>query len=254
MTPKQRTYIFGTLWKEACKWQGWSPSDREKRLQEVEVAVGHPVESMSGLDQDEITAVIQHFGVLGYNLDAAIAQGNGNGKARQYAWKCRNYYWPRMAVFMCSGSFKDDVFRSAAYIGAIVKDRFKVQDGRTVFEWIADQDEETAKRVMMTLAGAYQRLKKRYEEQAGKVMTSDEVDTIAAHIASLMPPDEAITKARNLVFKMAPRSIIEDCVGRIFGHRRIHDIKDVGSWRQVRNAVAAHANQTRHSTQQPAHV
>lgn len=254
MTPKQRTYIFGTLWKEACHWQGWSPNDRAKRLEEVESAVGRKVDSMADLDQDEITSVIQHFGTLGYNLDAAMDAQKGNAKARQYAWKCRNYFLPRIAVFMCSGIFKDDLHRAAQYVAKVVRDRFKVPEGRKVFEWIQDQDETTAKQVMMTFAGTYQRLKKRWESQAGKELSGEEIDKIAAHIASMMPMDETVIKARGLVFKMAPRSIIEDCVDRIFGHRRIQDLKDVASWKQVRNAVASQANQTRHSTQQPAHV
>lgn len=92
MTPSQRAHFFGRLWPAACASQGWDAKDTHQRKRVVFDATGE--ESMSNLDQDQITLLFNKVKWLAAPHDFAAALTDSDHQSaleessrRQIIWR-----------------------------------------------------------------------------------------------------------------------------------------------------------------------
>lgn len=92
MTSRQRSTYFGTLWPAACKAQGWSVKDENRRKCVTVGATGE--ESTSDLDQDQVTLLFNKLKFLAdpHNFDKALADADPataleENKRKQLIWR-----------------------------------------------------------------------------------------------------------------------------------------------------------------------
>lgn len=153
MTKSQRMSILLTRWPAACRAQGWSVSDRARRLQVISDAVGREVGSMNDLNEtSDIDLVYAHLGRLDDQVaatvetlpaePATVSAGRGRrteqsdtlGYRRRILWLVRKHGQPLGGI---------------PYVLSLARDKFHLVSGLGAIE---DLSTTQLHQLMITLA------------------------------------------------------------------------------------------------------
>lgn len=120
MTRKQRIHLMRDLWPGACRWQGWPPNDRARRLAEIGRALGRPVASSNEVrTNDDFDRVKKHLLTLALDV-AAAAEDEHAGRAR----RLRRRIGEVIARIEDSRRAVTPDFDAGAFVQAIIADKF----------------------------------------------------------------------------------------------------------------------------------
>lgn len=132
MTNRQRIFLMAELWPAACEFQGWSPDDRELRMEVLGAAVQRPLLSASQISTtDDFDRVRRHLEALAGKLQ------QHDGRAARYREKFRRQ-------LRCLALYVED---ATGYAKAIIRDKFHragadpagfaEADARRLAEWLS---------------------------------------------------------------------------------------------------------------------
>lgn len=132
MTKFQRIFLMGTLWPDACGFQGWNSEDRELRLEVLSAAVKRPLASASDL------GALADFDQVRQHLEALA------GKLTQHDGRAARYRVKFHRQLRCLALYVED---ATAYAKTVIRDKFHRAgcdhegfanaDARRLAEWLS---------------------------------------------------------------------------------------------------------------------
>lgn len=134
MNHKQRIFLQGTLWPNACQFQGWDKKDRALRLSVVGEALGRVIESTNEVGTvADFSAVRRHLeGLAGViSPHEGVAESKREKVLQQI--KCLALYVPDATGYV-RGIIRDKFRRTGAEPEA-----FQQADAATLVDWLSDE-------------------------------------------------------------------------------------------------------------------